>query len=657
MSSRHARQDRELEFYRSLMDSPDTFDEGFRWSALLGAVLIALVMVPGSIYMSLMQGSGVGGAAQWVMVLLFIEIAKRMHQSMNKAQIFVLFYMAGAAMQMPFFGLLWNQYLVRSEAVIGSGFVEQIPAWVAPTDPAVLARRSFFQTAWLPVIGMVLFSQILSRINNMILGYGLFKVTSDIERLPFPMAPIGAQGIAALAEDLDQANRSSSNRRWRVFSFGGAIGLVFGLLYLGLPTLSDALLGTSIRLLPIPFADWTGKTARILPAVATGFACDLGSFVMGTVLPFWAVMGGVIGVAITFVLNPILYHTGHLVSWLPGDSTVETLFKNRVDFYFSFGLGISLAIAVIGIGSVVRGLREWRRQAGTAEAVVIPKSRGDLPFWLVGVVYAASTLLYILVSGWLIGWHRGVMTVLCVYGFVYTPIISYATARLEGMIGQTVEVPFVREAGMLLSGYKGLACWFLPLPLHNYGTATMFYRKAELTGTRFPSIWKTESLLIPFVLVSAIFYVQLIWSMGEIPSAAYPFAEKMWSLQAKNQVLLYSATAGGYSQFFEAFKPMVIGAGLIAALGLFTVLRALAVPTFLLFGAIRGLDQSMPHSILLEMCGAFFARFYLEKAMGAGAWRKTAPILAAGFGCGMGLVGMFCIGVKFMATAVIKTPF
>ncbi len=657
MRSRSATQDRELEFYRGLMEPPGTFDEGFRWSALMGAILVALVMVPGSIYMSLMQGQGVGGAAQWVMVLLFVEIAKRMHQSMNKAQIFVLFYMAGAAMQMPFFGLLWNQYLVRSEAVIGHGFVELIPSWVAPSDPAVLARRSFFQAAWLPVIGMVLFSQILSRLDNAILGYGLFKVTSDLERLPFPMAPVGAQGIAALAEDLDQANRSSSNRRWRVFSFGGAIGLVFGLLYLGLPTLSDALLGKSIRLLPIPFSDWTGKTAGFLPAVATGFSCQLGSFIMGMVLPFWAVMGSVAGVVITFILNPILYHTGHLVSWTPGDSTVETLFKNRVDFYFSFGLGISLAIALIGIVSVIRGLREWRRHAGAAEAVVPPPNRGDLSFRTVGCVYAASTLLYILVSGWLIGWHRGVMAVLCVYGFVYTPLVSYATARLEGMIGQTVEIPFVREAGILLSGYKGLACWFLPMPLHNYGTATMFYRKAELTGTRFPSIWKTESLLIPFVLVSAIFYVQLIWSMGDIPSAAYPFAERMWALQAKNQVLLYSSTAGGYSQFFEAFKPAVIGAGLAASLGLFAVLQALAAPTFLLFGAVRGLDQTMPHAILLEMLGALFARFYLEKVMGAGAWRKTAPVLAAGFGCGMGLVGMFCIGVKFMATAVIKTPF
>lgn len=649
--------DKDIAFYRGLMETPTTFDEGFSWSALAGAIFIALVMVPGSIYMGLMQGEGVGNAAQWVMVLIFIEIAKRMHQGMKKAQIFILFYMTSAAMAMPFAGMLWNQYFVRSEAIIGQGLAEQVPAWVAPLDPAVLAQRNFFLPAWWPVIGMVLFTSLMSRIDNAILGYGLFKIASDIEKLPFPMAPIGAQGISALAEDLEETEKGPSSNRWRVFAIGGAIGLVFGFLYLGVPTLSDAILHTSIRIFPIPFSDWTGRTAGILPAVATGLSYQLGSFIMGMIIPFWAVVGSMFGVICTCILNPILYHTGHLVQWRPGDSTVETIFKNRVDFYFSFGIGISLAIAAIGFGSVIKGFRDRKKHKQSAQAVVIPKERGDIPFSLVGLVYLASTLLYILVSGWLIDWHKGVMIVLVVYGFLYTPIISYATARLEGMIGQAVSIPFMREAGLLLSGYHGLACWFLPMPLQNYGTATVFYRQAELTGTRFTSIWKTEALLVPFVLLCSVLYAQLIWSMGDVPSSAYPFAERMWDLQAKNQVLLYSATTGGYSQFMEAFKPIVLGIGFSASMGLFFILRAFSAPTFLLFGAIRGMDQAMPHVIVTEFLGALFAKFYLEKRFGFATWRKAAPVLGAGFGCGMGLIGMFCIGVKFMKTAVFQMPF
>jgi hypothetical protein len=79
---------------------------------------------------------------------------------------------------------------------------------------------------------------------------------------------------------------------------------------------------------------------------------------------------------------------------------------------------------------------------------------------------------YIGMSAWLLYWHHGewntgirnIVLVLFFLGFVYTPLISYVTARLEGMVGQVVEIPMIREAALILSGYQGVACWFLPLP-------------------------------------------------------------------------------------------------------------------------------------------------------------------------------------------------
>jgi len=648
--------DKELEQYRSLMEPPGTFEEGFSWASLLGAMFIGFLMVPGSIYMNLLAGIGVGPAAKWVTVILFIEVARRAHRHLRRAQIFVLFYMAGATLAVPFEGLLWNQFFVQSKALAGQGLAEGVPAWFAPRDPEVLAARSFFQLAWLPAVGLVIFKTIVSRIDNNVLSYGLFKLASDHEKLPFPMAPIGAQGMMALAEDLEEAEGKKPTWRWRAFSIGGAIGLAFGLLYMGLPTLSTALLGKKILLFPIPFSDWTGKTQGFLPAVATGLSYNLGQFVLGTVLPFWAVVGSFAGLVVTFVLNPLLYAHNLLPSWSPGDGTVETLFKNTVDFYFSFGLGISLAIAVVGILATVQSIRRARRERAAGTAVAVPKGRGDIPFPVIGIVYLCTTALYILVSGHLIRWHRGVMTVLVVYGFFYTPLISYVTARLEGIVGQALSIPFVREAGMILSGYKGIACWFLPFPIHNYGVHTVFYRQAELTGTRFTSIWKAEAILVPFIILCSIFFAQFIWSMGPIPSSNYPYAEMMWELQAKNQALLYSATAGGYSQFMDAFKPLLIFIGLAAGLGLFCVLKWLAVPTMLLYGAVRGLNQTLPHTILPMLAGALLARFYLEKRMGL-RWRQYAPVVSAGFFCGSGLITMFCIGVMFLSKAVFRMPF
>ena len=53
------------------------------------------------------------------------------------------------------------------------------------------------------------------------------------------------------------------------------------------------------------------------------------------------------------------------------------------------------------------------------------------------------------------------------YGVIYTPLISYATAKLEGLVGRAVNVPYLRDLTILLSGYRGVAIWFAPMPIQN----------------------------------------------------------------------------------------------------------------------------------------------------------------------------------------------
>jgi len=521
------RTDKELEEFRSVMEVPSSFEEGFNWTALIGAIFIALLMVPGAIYMGLLAGVGnIGAASQWVTVILFIEVAKRAHKTMKKAEIFVLFFMAGAAMGMPFSGLIWNQFFARSDAAIAAGIADQLPIWYAPRpESESYALRTFIHADWLPVMGLIIFGTFFGQLALMVLGYGLFRLASDVERLPFPMAPIGAQGIMALAEDADEKNIESkaSQWRWRVFSIGGALGLIFGAVYLLLPTLTGALTGEPIQIFQIPFSDFTAKTGQYLPAVATGMSWDFGNIIFGMVLPFFAMVGSFIGLIVTFILNPTLHHFGIIHNWMPGDSTINTLYKNNIDFHFSFQIGIAIAIAIAGFWQVFRSFRNRKEHAAQSGPVPIaPEGRGDIKIWLVILVYFFITITYILVSGWLIDWHKGIMIVLLLLGFVYTPIISYVTARLEGMVGQVVEVPYIREAALILSGYHGAACWFLPIPMANYGQMTVFYKQCELTGTRFPSIWKTQIVLFPIILIASIFFMNFIWGLNAVPSAVYP---------------------------------------------------------------------------------------------------------------------------------------
>jgi len=672
--------DKELEQYRNLMEVPSTFQDGFSWTSLVGAIFVAVLMVPGAMYMNLLAGQGVGPAAQWVTVILFIEVARRAHKHLSKPEIFVLFYMAGAAMQQPFSGLLYNQFFAQSQAATGMGV--SVPYFYAPSDPDVLAQRSFFNPAWYPAVGLVIFQTLMSQINTMILSYGLFRLASDIEKLPFPMAPVGAQGITALAEQQTEESRREEDTqgggswRWRVFSIGGVLGLAFGAVYMALPAISTALLDEPITIIPIPFTELTQKTSDFLPAYATGINLNMGQLVFGMVMPFYAMLGSFLSLILMAIANPILYKAGYLPSWSGTDDTILTTFHNYIDFYFSFGLGLALAIATAGIFQVVRGVRARKRaiararEAGQLEQLEqldssVPPGRGDIKFPIILAAYAGTTLAYIGLSTWLIvglegGWTPNVNRVLGVmlfFGFLYTPLLSYVTARLEGMAGQVVQIPFVREASFILSGYQGVAIWFLPVPIADYGQKTVFYRQAELTGTSFWSIWKTELMLVPIVILSSILFANFIWSLADIPGPQYPYAERMWELNAATQCIMYTATLGRHSQFHEAFRWEYIAAGTGVGLGLFAIMGLLHLPIMLMFGLVKGLNQAtLPHVILPQFIGACIGRFYFEKRMGL-KWRQYVPVVAAGFACGMGLVTVLGIGVNFLAKSVIKIPF
>ena len=55
-----------------------------------------------------------------------------------------------------------------------------------------------------------------------------------------------------------------------------------------------------------------------------------------------------------------------LQNWAPGIGAIATINANTLDFYFSFGLGLTAAIAVIGIWHVISGLLQ-RKTRGRRE--------------------------------------------------------------------------------------------------------------------------------------------------------------------------------------------------------------------------------------------------------------------------------------------------
>ena len=145
-----------------------------------------------------------------------------------------------------------------------------------------------------------------------------------------------------------------------------------------------------------------------------------------------------------------------------------------------------------------------------------PPGRGDFNFWIAIGIYVFSTLSYVALCVWLVPNFPWIFFL--GYGFLYTPIVSYITARMEGIAGQFVSLPLVREASFIAGarffGYQGIEIWYAPIPIHNYGKATVDFREIELTGTSIRGIIKAEIVVFPVVMVASLLFSQFHLAPG-----------------------------------------------------------------------------------------------------------------------------------------------
>ncbi len=657
--------DKELEVYRSVLETPTEFRNGFTWVAVAGAFFCGLLMMPGAIYLSLVTGGGI--AAAWVTLIIFSEVSRRAMRTLSKQELVILLMVAGAmAAGGPIGDLVWRQYLVRSDAVRDIGLLGQFPAWYAPSPTSdAITGRSLLHAAWLVPVVLMFFMHVVGTVKYYTLSYFFFRLTSDIERLPFPFAGIGAQGSMALAE----SGERKATWKWRVFSLGGMMGLVYGAIQIGVPLVSGALLTRPIQIIPLPWYDATTLTEGILPATPTGVVVDLGLVIVGMVIPFWAVMGQAAAIVLTLVMNPILYHMGILTRWQPGMETVATTFGNSIDFWMSFGFGVMGGIMVVSVfqtgRDLTRKIRELRRRrreeadmpARRENVWDTPPGRGDFSPWIALALYAVCALLTIGVCHLLVPGFP--LFFLFAFTFLYTPLMSYINARLVGICGQHVQIPFVREAAYILSGYKGVEIWLAPIPVDDMGTGAQAFRTNELTGTNFWSYVKAQSLIIPLCFVLSFVFWGFIWKSGAIPSQMYPFAEKIWDLRAKNTVLMYSATLdleGAAPLFFQALHPNVMAGSFSFTMLGFTIMSALRMPIMAIYGFVQGVG-AMPHGFVPIVIGALIGKFWFHKRFGQKRVLEVVPVLAAGYGTGVGLIALIGVALNLIVSAVSALPF
>jgi len=71
--------------------SPEApFEPGFNIKTLIAAIFVGFLMLPGAIYLGLVTGQSMAGGAEWVTLILFIEIAKRSFVRLRTQEIIIL---------------------------------------------------------------------------------------------------------------------------------------------------------------------------------------------------------------------------------------------------------------------------------------------------------------------------------------------------------------------------------------------------------------------------------------------------------------------------------------------------------------------------------------------------------------------------------------
>jgi hypothetical protein len=640
------------------------FQEGFTLKTAIGAVFIALFMLPGGMYLGLVAGQGVGEAAEWVTIVLFAEVARRSYAPLRKQEVYILFYIAASLTVVanverglaggPFSWLIWHSYFISSAAA--EPIRDQIPAWAVPrADSAAIQNRELWHPNFLVPILLLVVTDFCGRLSWMGMGYALFRVTNDVEKLPFPYAPVAASGATALSE------AGTESWRWGIFSTGTVIGLLFGFFYISVPVITGTLLGESFEIFPIPFADYTQSVTNFLPAAVIGLSFSLGNILIGFVLPFEIVAGAMVASVLAMVvMNPILYHAGLLPNYKPGSDAFVTKLTVDMDFWLSVGIGVNIAVALIGIGLVIRAFKDFRRanrEKGFSLAPP-PPGRGDVPIYVaIGAWLFATTVLVILCR---ILAPNFPVWILLFFGYLWSPFNSYISARMYGITGRGVAFPYIKEASIVASGYQRVDAWYAPIPFADHGSVAQRFREVELTGTRFTSILKAEMMMFPLVMVASFLFWSFFWNSNPLPSSQFPYAQKFWPIQAQMSSVLQQINVprenGEAGWFAQAIKPLYIAGGTVGGVLLYGVFSLLKWPLLFFYGFAGGIGL-FPANTIPQFIGAWFGRRYMARRYGAENWARYAPVLLAGFSCGTGLMSLMSISIALIAKAVAKLPY
>jgi len=620
----------------------------------VSAVLFGLVViVPAIIYLGWAVGP-LGGTERFipvfVTILLFTEAGRLVKRYVTSQEAYIIYFMLQAIALWFVGGGLFGDFLIRyyyrsAPYTILYGIAERLPTWYVPELGSYgPLHRTFLSPDW--VIPIMI--SLAVNICVLMIDYGVSFITNmlyiEIEKLPFPVAPIDYQAISTLTERTPE--------KIMYFSFAAVISFIYEFAIYGIPNITSIFLGRAITVIPYPWVDFTSSIERILPGAVFAVGTDIAQYMVGWLIPFNASVWMFIGsVAVWVFGNSLALRIDHPYfamwrrEWTYGASIQWWWQRAIYDLWASpqvgLTLGIALGILAVGAKNIAKAILSLRRLS------VEQLKTSYLPFGWIMALIAAGSLGGLLVSVSLAPelWFVWVVT------WTIVPFIQgILTARATAETGLSVTIPYIREAFFVSFTRPGdVIPWVVPTHVtSSAGIITHRVYVAKLLKVRPLDYYKAYLIFFAIAILLSLLYVSIFWAMTPIPSAFYPYASYSWPISA----LYFSLWV---SRSIEIFKVDVIALSSTLAFAMVVISSRFPTQYFSPIGFLYGF-QNIPAYTLPPLIGALIGK-WLEKRMGKDRWVVRRGVIIAGTFCGIALAVAAAVAVTIMGRAITAKPF
>ncbi len=622
-----------------LEESKIKFKRGFTWRALFGLIMVALLLLPVNIYLSLSTGMLVSTAAVYIILILLSEIARFTGNPLSRQELFIIYSTIGAVAVSipPYYGLVYRAFFVNTPVTFayminGVPLPYLVPDWIAPPlGSAAYMERTLFQVQWLkPILTTSLFF-FLAFTADLALSIILSYITVEREKLRFPFATIDASLIETVTV--------RESERMRVFMTGFYPGLIYGAIVYG-----GFSLGTAI--IPLPWADLTWFTEKYVPGALVGVATEPTSFIFGLMLPLsvsGTMLAGSLLVWIVlnyiFTINPAFfpdwaneYHRGMTIA-----SVYQRTFQRIwISPQFGFALGFAVALLVLFrksiAGAIVGGLRATKSRSEN-----FPSFTLAIALYLVGTLGSVALFMFLVPE---MPFYIPLGTSLSV-SFMIGTLAAYSV----GQLGFFPTMPWPWQAIVYFTPYQGYAGWVTSpyICLGSPGGVSQAIKVSYLTETRPKDYFKAWAVAAVLNIVFGLLIMDSLWRLAPIPSSAYPGSMIYWPLSATSDSLYVTRQ-------IRLDPLLVMGSGALSFALYFLgfMLQRIGIP-FSPIALVIGF-YTIPVASITTFLGSFVGHYGIRRYLGTERWAAVRGVFAAGIFAG---VGVF-LGVGVSMTLIAK---